>query len=282
MSDGIRWSVVTVSYNSAPDLEQSYTQPAPAGVEWIVVDNASRDDSADVAQQLGARVIRMPENIGFGRANNEGFRAARGEFVVFANPDLRVEFDSLAILENALERRGGLVAPQLVNPDGSPQPNGRRSPSLTNKVLSRLGVRPVRDTYYILAESDEERYVAWAIGAVVAARADTFRQLGAEGPWDPRYFVYYEDSDLGLRAWEAGFAVRIVGAVRWTHLWARDTARAFRLQPWLLEWSGMRLFYSRWPLFLAGSGGRRWRRLRREFWGRVVEREEKAEGARTQ
>jgi len=139
----------------------------------------------------------------------------------------------------------------------------------------------VRRSYYIVAEPDEERYVSWAIGAVVAARADTFRTLGQDGPWDPRFFVYYEDSDIALRAWQSGLTVRVIGSVRWTHLWARDTAKKFRLRPWILEWGGMRVFYGTWPLFILGSGGRRWRRLRREYWGRVVEpRATEGEGER--
>lgn len=267
----ISWSIITVTYNSAEPLRASWGRPLPADVEWIVVDNASSDDSATAAEDLGATtVLRLDTNIGFGRANNEGFRIARGEYVVFANPDLAVDFTTLGEVARAIDRDPGLVAPQLLHPSGEPQPNGRGAPSLTNKVLSRLGLGFVRRFYYIVAEPTEDRYVAWCIGAVVAARADTFRSLGDEGPWDPKYFVYYEDADIALRAWQSGLSVRVIGSVRWVHLWARDTARMFRLSPWILEWRGMRVFYGTWPRFILGVGGKRWRGIRREYWGRIA------------
>ncbi len=265
------WSLITVSYNSRAALEAHWGAALPSHVEWIVVDNASTDGSAEAAESLGASVIRMSENLGFGGANNAGFRAARGEFVAFVNPDLTVDVDSLTALERSLAREPGLVAPQLVYPDGELQPSGRSTPSLRHKVTSRLGSRSSRDHYYILAQPGEERYVAWMTGAAVVGRVDDLNKLGEQGPWDERFFVYYEDSDLGLRAWSAGLTVRVIGDARWTHSWARETT-GIRLKPWMLELSSMWGFYSRYPsLILANKGGRRFRAMHDSHWGRLVE-----------
>ena len=64
--------------------------------------------------------------------------------------------------------------------------------------------------------------------------------------------MYYEDADQGLRAWEHGMTVRLVGAVRWRHGWARET-KSFRLKPWLLEMRAMRTFYGRYPGMLRSD-----------------------------
>lgn len=275
MSDAIRWSLITVSYNNAAKLASHWTAPRPADVEWIVVDNASTDSSAEVAESLGATVIRLPENLGFGGANNVGYRAAAGQYIAFANPDLEVDTSALGVLEASLDLEPSIIGPQLVYPDGSPQESGRGVPSLWNKVLSRLGSRRAKAEYYLYAAPGEERYVGWVTGAAVVGRRAEFDRVsvgtGDEGPWDRRFFVYYEDTDLCLRAWRADLSVRIVGDARWTHSWARETKGRFRWQPWRLELSGAWAFYTRYPGLVLGWGRRAWwARLRDSRWGRIV------------
>jgi N-acetylglucosaminyl-diphospho-decaprenol L-rhamnosyltransferase len=264
--------LITVNYNSADKLRAHWGQELPADVEWIVVDNASADGSAETAEELGATsVIRLPENIGFGAANNLGYTQARGEHIAFVNPDLTIDLTSLQMLEASLAREPGVIGPQLIYPDGDPQPSGRGLPSLANKVLSRLGrARTVRQ-YYIYAEPGEERYVGWLVGAAVVATRATFDRLGEEGPWDRRFFVYYEDSDIGLRAWRLGIPVRVVGDARWTHGWARDTSGGFRWRAWVIEFRGAWAFYTRYPALVFGVGRRSWwARLRDTRWGTRV------------
>ncbi|MBO9556771.1 glycosyltransferase [Cellulomonas sp.] len=251
-----RWSLITVTYNSAATLQQHWASPRPPDVEWIVVDNRSRDGSAATARDLGAdQVLELPRNVGFGRANNAGFGQARGSYVAFVNPDVVVDFDSLSRLEDALDTHPGLVGPQLVYPDGASQPSGRGVPSLTNKVLSRLGVERVLRRYHIEARPGETATAAWLVGAAVVATRDTFASFGTEGPWDPAFFVYYEDSDLGLRSWLKGTPVHVVGDARWIHSWARETT-SLRLKPWLLEMRAMWTFYRRYPDLVAGEARR--------------------------
>ncbi|MEE3919911.1 glycosyltransferase [Micromonospora sp. BRA006-A] len=70
-------------------------------------------------------MIRLPENVGFSRANNVALREATGRYVLFANPDLEVRPDDLDALARHLDTHGGLVAPQLLGTDGTAQANGR-------------------------------------------------------------------------------------------------------------------------------------------------------------
>jgi GT2 family glycosyltransferase len=85
-----RVCVVTVAYNSAAAL-RGMLASVPSGLAAIVVDNASRDDSAAVAEAAGARVIRNTANLSFGAGCNIGMDAAETEFVLLANPDTRLE-----------------------------------------------------------------------------------------------------------------------------------------------------------------------------------------------
>lgn len=246
----VTWHIITVAYNSAADLRAHWGGiDLPDGVRWTVVDNASDDDSVAVARDLGAVVITLAENVGFGAANNIGARSTISRYVVFANPDIEVVVGSLVQLGLTLDRfPDAVIAPQLLNADGSRQPSGRNLPTLSSKVLNRLPSAS-RRTYQITADDCEQRYVSWAIGAAVAMTSATFEDVH----WDERFFVYYEDSDLGLRAWSRGHPVVLDGTVRWVHGWARATT-GLDARAWRLELASMAKFYTRYPHLLLPVG----------------------------
>ncbi|WBC14309.1 glycosyltransferase family 2 protein [Micromonospora sp. WMMA1998] len=253
---------MTVTYNSADTLRRCWRGDKP--YEWIVVDNASSDDSAAVAQQLGARVIRLPENVGFARANNVALREAAGSHLLFANPDLEIRPDGLDVLARHLDAHGGLVAPQLLSSDGVPQPNGRGFPYATAKLGNRKlwPLSRLHASYRMVVAPGEVRYVAWLMGAAVAGRT---ADLVALGGWNERFFLYYEDHELGLRAWRRGLPVALLGDVRWIHHWARAT-NSFRWSPaHTLELRSARTFFGMFPEFLVGlpPAARRHRRAAR-------------------
>lgn len=244
------WTLITVTFNNAEKLRKYWSDPIPAHVEWIVVDNGSTDDSAAVAKELGATlVIESDRNLGFSAANNAGLKYAKSAYVAFVNPDVRVKFADLPALAERIDLRGGLVSPQLLNDDRSFQPNGRGMPLLYHKALNRLSKSPLRNQYLLYAKENEERYVFWLIGAVVAGKADTFAQLGG---WNERYFLYYEDKDISIRAWRAGIPVVLCGQFQWNHGWARATT-GLKIMPWVREISSLTKFYSAYPEFLFGG-----------------------------
>ncbi|MEU8331535.1 glycosyltransferase family 2 protein [Micromonospora sp. NPDC048839] len=246
---GIPWSVVTVTYNSADTLRRCWGGAKP--YEWIVVDNNSADDSVAVAEELGARVIRLPENVGFSKANNVGVRQAAGEYVLFANPDLEVEPAGFVTMQRHLDAHGGLVAPQLLATDGTPQPNGRGFPYATAKLGNRKiwPLSRMHANYRVVADDGEAVYVAWVMGAAVAARTADFVAMGG---WNERFFLYYEDHELGLRAWRHDMPVVLLGDVRWTHHWARATNSFQWSRAHTLELQSARTFFGLFPEFVVG------------------------------
>ncbi|MCO7239734.1 glycosyltransferase family 2 protein [Aeromicrobium sp. CnD17-E] len=249
---------VTVTFNSVHDLELCWSGGVPENIEWIVVDNASRDESAKVAAKLGARVVRLPRNVGFSAANNVGASLASGRHLMFVNPDVQVDAAGARWIAEQLDRRDVLIAPQLVNEDGSSQENGRMSPFAWRKLAHFFGSGSSERSYEVVASRDEERPVVWVIGAAVGMRARTFESLGG---WDSSFFVYYEDSDLCLRARQAGIPTILDGRVRWVHRWARATRKGFSLASWKFEVASGTRFYSRYPsLLLPPIRWTSWRR----------------------
>src|ERR671923_61297 len=129
-------SVVLVTYESAADLAACLaTLPAAAGpheLEVLVVDNASRDGSAEVARGLGVKVLENPANLGLSRAIDIGAAATGAPWLLLVNPDTRLAPGSLArmLATATADPAIGCVGPHLRNSDGSEYPTGRRFPSI--------------------------------------------------------------------------------------------------------------------------------------------------------
>jgi GT2 family glycosyltransferase len=249
------WTLITVTYNSADVLRAFWSVTRLGGVRWVVVDNASTDGSTHIARSLGAEVLEMRGNVGFGAANNRALAEVTTPYVAFVNPDVTVDMVDLSRLE-AVSRANGdaLVAPQLLNPDGTEQPNARGLPFLADKIAHRAGGFPgSRLEEYVRTGLAGPTFCAWVMGAAVAGPTHVFRQLGG---WDERYFIYYEDHDLGLRSWQQGHPVVLDPVVRWAHGWQRATTRV-RLSPWRHELRSGRQFYATYPWLLWRRWGRR-------------------------
>jgi N-acetylglucosaminyl-diphospho-decaprenol L-rhamnosyltransferase len=247
---------VTVTHNSAEALARFWAPVSTDIDKWIVVDNASKDESAQFAQSLGAKVVSS-ENVGFARANNTGLAGVETPYVAFVNPDVRIDTATVGELCQRATETGGLIAPRLINPDGTNQPNGRGLPFLADKFAHRgVSMPGARLQEYVPELTGDLFPVAWVMGAAVVASTDVFRDLGG---WNERYFLYYEDHELGLRAWRRGHSVHVDPNVQWIHGWARETTtKAF--EPWRREVASAIRFYTSYPelvIPLRGIAARR-------------------------
>jgi N-acetylglucosaminyl-diphospho-decaprenol L-rhamnosyltransferase len=193
-----RITAILVTYNSA-GVVAGALQSLPAGTLAIVVDNASTDDSAAIAEGLGATVIRRADNAGFGVANNDGIAAATSDYVLFLNPDARLAPGSLERLIAAAEAHpdAGLLVPTIRKADGSVFEK-----HMTDLCAPAYKPRSTGD--------DTLRAIAFASGAVVLARRATLTKLGG---FDPAIFLYFEDDDLSRRVLDLGqIIVHVVDA----------------------------------------------------------------------
>ncbi|QDG62557.1 glycosyltransferase [Pseudarthrobacter sp. NIBRBAC000502771] len=247
MRNNADWTLITVTYNNAQELRNWWAGVDTQGAKWIVVDNNSTDDTADFAASLGAEIIRLSQNVGFSRANNVGLGRTRTKYVAFINPDVSLDAASLQLLGSIASERDAVVCPQLVNPDGTTQANGRGIPFLWDKLSHRGIVLPGSSLPdYLPSTVPGQTFVAWAMGAAVCGETNRIRSAGG---WDERYFLYYEDHAFGLNAWERGQEVIVVSDVLWTHAWKRET-KGLRLRPWLREIASASRFYSVYPHLL--------------------------------
>lgn len=205
-------SVVIVNWNTR-ELLRACLDSLPwdserVRIEAIVVDNASEDGSAEmVAEQFPqARLIRNRENVGFVRANNQGLRAATGEFLFMLNSDTEVRPGAIERLVEVLasDERIGAVGPRLLNTDGTPQSNTGPFPSVIHRFLpSRFETRYQCDLKRRVRESpDHVAPVAWLAGAALMTRHDVLKRVG---PLDERFFMWYDDLDWCQKLRAAGY-----------------------------------------------------------------------------
>jgi len=189
-------SIVIVNWNAGESLAACIASVvAEAPGEIVVVDNASSDDSlaAVRARHPTLRVLENGTNVGFAAAATQGATAARGDVLVFLNPDARLLPGALATLVDALVATpgAGIAGGGLVDERGRWEPAHARFDPVAHLVfdttLGRLRARQRRAPVI----------VDWVYGTFMAVRAEVFRQLGG---FDARYFVYGEDMDLCHRA----------------------------------------------------------------------------------
>lgn len=211
-------SVLMVNYNTADLLVRSVQALKRAangiGVQIIVVDNASRDDSVlrIAKEHPDVIVIANRDNVGFGRACNQALARASGEYVLLLNTDAFVAPDSLAktLAYMQMHRRCGILGVKLVGADGRLQPSARYFPTPWNLFLTRTGLgrfrifRSVRMVDDMNWDHASVRRCDWVPGCFYLVRRTVIDQIGL---FDSRYFLYYEEVDHCLAARRAGWEV---------------------------------------------------------------------------
>jgi GT2 family glycosyltransferase len=203
-------SVVIVTWNGRQHLQRSLPAllaqglPGGAGLEVLVVDNASGDGTGRYLAALAARDPRVRtltnrRNEGFAGPNNQAFAAARGAFVATLNNDTVPQHGWLSALVAAAQadERVGSVASRMVFD---------HAPGLIQSAgisIDRAGIAWDRLVGRPVAESEPD--VVEVFGASAGAALYRKAMLHELGGFDGRYFMYLEDVDLAWRARLAGW-----------------------------------------------------------------------------
>lgn len=226
-------SVVIVNYNAWPLAASALETLAPQldGSPWeaIVIDNSAAEAAPPQLAELDGRVriVRNPDNLGFARAANQGVAAAHGEYILLLNPDSLPQPGLVERLVAELDAwpECAAIGPEVRNPDGTPQGSARGDPNMftalfgRSTLLTRVFPRLPSVRRNIRVASDlppgaASMEVDWVSGACVLLRRSAFDRIGG---FDERYFLYWEDADLGRRFRGAGFTVRYMPSAGVSH-----------------------------------------------------------------
>ena len=179
-------TIISVCYNSGSVLKEMLQSVHPDS-PIVLVDNASTDTTPvkKLAQDFGTTLILNEQNLGFGKACNQGAATAQTKLLLFLNPDARLSKSATKALLAAADKYKNAVAfnPRFVGPNGSQQFKRR------SKLMPRSEWLP-------RGWPDEDREVSVLSGAALLVRkADFIAVCG----FDPNIFLYHEDDDLSRR-----------------------------------------------------------------------------------
>ncbi|MBJ95599.1 MAG: hypothetical protein CMP23_14140 [Rickettsiales bacterium] len=240
-------------------IEQELSREDIRAEIWVI-DNASRDGCTD---DLGDRpqvsLLRNARNLGFGAAVNQGFRKSSGDLVLLLNPDAELEPGALKPLLESLEKHpeSAIAAPSLLLPSGRRQNSPRRFYSLSSVLARRTpfgatsrGRKALQQHLMLEMDRYSNQEVDWVSGAAMLLRRSAVPSCG---PFDERYFLYFEDVDLCRRLAASNRSVRYEPRSRVRH---GLSAASRRQVPWnRLLWHHLQSY---WNYALSWSGTR-WR-----------------------
>jgi len=203
-------SVITVTHQSALFIEEQVFSVISGGlkisVEQIIVDNASTDGTEEILDRLEMPeriVLKNKENLGFAAANNQALVFAHGRYLLFLNPDMKVQEGSLEEIVGWMDKNEdvGICSCMLVDGSGVAlrKNSARRLPSLFGEILWLLCLR-IGEGKGLEPEMLK--------GAFMMVRRELVNKLGFA--FDPRYFLLFEDADLCREAKRLGYKIAML------------------------------------------------------------------------
>jgi GT2 family glycosyltransferase len=219
-------TAVVVTYQSARTLpamlDAARRCHAEGVLECVFVDNGSSDGTQALLQREAswARVRLTGTNNGFGRGCNIGLEEVQTPYAIFINPDAIVEPDAIRTLINFLEAHPtvGIVGPAIVEGADEErlvlQDTGER-PTPMSMLYGVLPWLPGRKSMRPIVPGSEPARTGWVCGAVLMARTALMKRLKG---FDPRFFLYWEETDVCRRADDIGFQTWAVGTALSRHV----------------------------------------------------------------
>jgi GT2 family glycosyltransferase len=229
-------TVIIVNWNSGTFLRSCLGSIRRAAgrmpIHTIVVDNASKDGSAELVEREfpDVRLLRTGKNLGFGRGNNAAQSHVSPGYVLFLNPDTELRDGALTRMVDFLESHPdtGAVGCKMIFPDGeTADQNLQWFPTPVTEFLRHAILTDglVRSLAGILPWNDPAKsgYVSKLYGGCLMIRTSVLEKVG----WfDERFFMYAEDVDLSRRIREAGWQLYYLTDAEIMHVAGGTTEKA--------------------------------------------------------
>lgn len=260
-------SIIMVSFNTK-DLTVSCLNSIvknTKGIKYeiVVIDNASEDGSFQELKNLrnneqrNLKIIKNKRNLGFAAGNNQGWKVAKGKYILFLNTDAEILDNTLSEMVHWMNKNQdvGVASCMLKSKNGLIQPTGGYFPT----ILSVFSWMTIQDFPFVdkiikpfhplhgrsFFSRGEEFYkikkeLDWVTGAFLLTRLSILKEVGG---WDETYFMYLEDVDLCYRIKKRG-RQKVWYLPQWSivHLGGGSSTSSF---PLLSEYSGIKRFYKK-------------------------------------
>ena len=235
-SKTIDLSVIIVSYNVEHFLylclESVYAATKNIQAEVIVIDNASADKSVDMVQKQfpSTRLIANIENLGYGKANNQAAKLAKGRYLCILNPDTIVSqntFEQFIELHESNPNLG-ISGPQLIDGTGQFLRESKRGlPTIQAAVFKSLGLFKLSPSlfgqYYNLGlPQNQNGKTDVLVGAFMFLRKRLYDKLDG---FDENFFMYGEDIDISHRSLKLGLTNFYLSEAKVIHFKGESTLK---------------------------------------------------------
>lgn len=231
-------SIITINYHTEALLHDCltslYKNNSDVDFELLIVDNGSTKDAlAPLKKNFPkAKIITPEKNLGFGKANNLGAKHAKGEYLLFLNPDTIIPSSTLSSVLKQLENLSNLGAYtcQLRFSDGTIQPSGGYFPTLTRIISWQifsdifplpLFVKPIHPSPTLFKNSFSPD---WIQGAFFLVPSQVFKKISG---FDENIFMYAEDIDICYRLKQLGLNIYYSNSPSITHLQSKSSTTDF-------------------------------------------------------
>ena len=261
-------SIIIVSFNTKKltkaCIESVVKNTKKIKYELVLIDNASVDGSMEEIERsiksikskdIGGLLIQNKKNLGFGEANNQGMKVAKGKYILLLNSDTIVENNVLGEMIVWMDKnpKVGIASCALKNLDGTMQGTGGYFPTLM-RVFSWMTIQdipfvdkfikpfhPMRSQSPIKGDSffEKEKELDWVTGAFFLFQREVYRQVGN---FDKDYFMYTEETDYCFRAKKKGWKVYYLPQWSIKHIGGASGKSWSYI---ISEYKGVKLFYKK-------------------------------------
>lgn len=246
-------SIIIVNHRSqsllAGCLESIAANDFSGETEIIIVDNPPAPETIDNKLVSELDVIRIPTTgwLGFAESANIGAAGAKADYLMFLNPDVKLDREAISNLYAALKNnpQAAIASGRLRDIKGEFQPTCRNFPTLKNLFFSRGSF------WYLLSRFSSKKYTLpdYPKTTSVEATAATMilisrRHFETIGGFDPSFFLYMEDTDFCYRAAEQGLETLHVPGAGGEHIWGYSTGH-YRFRRIIWHHKSIRTYFAK-------------------------------------
>ena len=247
----LQLSIIVINYNTKEVTNQCLVsildslREQDLNFEIILIDNASTDGSLDFFSKLSQEIpqinyIYNKKNLGFSKANNQGLKLAKGEYILLLNSDtiiLNKAINKLLDFYQKNEDRIHFLGPKLLNRDFSPQPSAGYFFNLlvTFAVLFLKGDRIGLTRF----SPSKIKKIDWISGACILTKKKILKKISG---FDENIFMYMDEVDLLYRAKQKGYSTFLYPEVKIIHYGSASSNKTY---PILQLYNGLIYFYKK-------------------------------------
>ena len=201
--------------------------------EIIIADSGPTEESREFIKDLYSdiKLVSFKNNVGYSKIVNAAINKTRGDYILILNADIVVLEGSIIKMLKYIKShpRVGIVGPQLIDFIGNVQISCFSKPTLgaiiaRRTFLGKLDWGKKRLERFSINDRDKQtiKKVDWLQGAAIMIRKEAAKKVG---PWDERFFMYFEDADWCRRFWQNGYGVVYLPSAQMAHYYHRSSKK---------------------------------------------------------